>query len=88
MIEKLGLIYYYGRRSLFPNPSPLKDSERKQPKPPMENYDVIGPHLNQDRGLQRGLHNWEDVLHVGRKGGDGKRNGESLREREINEREY
>lgn len=56
----------------------------------MENYDVIGPHLNQDRGLQRGLHNWEDVLHVGRKGGDGKRNGESMREREreINEREY
>ncbi len=49
----------------------------------MENYDVIvGPHVNQNRGLQRGLHNWEDVLHVGRKGGDGKRNGESLRERE------
>lgn len=33
----------------------------------MENYDVIGPHVNQDRGLQRGLHNWEDVLCEGGK---------------------
>lgn len=45
-----------------PTLPPLKTGKESNLDPPLENYDVIGPHVNQDRGLQRGLHNWEDVL--------------------------